>query len=541
MTTKLQAWVTDRKWIFCLLAVLLLLRVAFLHFFPVALWNSSDDYPVMSLAHGIYLDERLATDAQKHVGYAQVAHPGIPFQIMSWVAYRISDIQFVGDFESRVRAVLSDSSRFFLALKIIPLIIFSLIFLPIWGRIVRALPLFYALSLPLIYFSIGPAFTYGFMYLGNDTFALPLGVALLLVLTKANQVQGRQSIKWWVLAGMIGGLSYLNKLNYVMWSAGIVFGYVFACLYLRTRILERIANIAAFFIGFGIAIQIIGCLYLGKAGVQSMLTKHGQYVTHSGLYGTGESTYVSLVEVLKNISGSISGYPFFWMLFSVILFQACWILANRRKADRSWLETNLPLIGSFAGAALMVILAALKHYGPHYLIPLAAIMVCIAWWSGTQATSRYQQMFIIPFVMLAFVSAFKDVVSFESIEQSRIISTQKEIAQIHALPLPAGKTRLWTYHVSSKEYMQYFLSLLVESPKLNVLLDESNPKDKHLDIFGEYVDKALDEMNWKYAIFQNIYFGTPDKLPEYFTTHGKILKKFDHLLVVEHVEPGQGQ
>lgn len=529
---KFVEWLFDRRLLLCLLVALLALRLAFLYAFPIDLWNSADDYPVMSLAHAVHIDQRLSNDASIKIGYAQTSHPGIIFQIVSWVVYRTSTLYIFDTTEARLIETLNDSTKYWRIIQIIPLLTFPFIF-PILGK-----PLVnekYAGSLfivPLVFFSFQPNFIYGFSYLGNDTFALPLGLALFLTLLKANN--NIKYFYWWAAAGLIGGLGYLNKLNYIMWSVGIIAGYIISCVFLRVNTFITLRNVSLYLFGFVVAVLGIGMPYLGLSGVEEMLLRHKAYTTHNGLYGSGKQEILNLETFLHNLVNAFSDYPFFWLMFFVIIAQACWLI-SKEKQNKVWLGNNLPVIGSLFGAAVMVLFSALKHFLPHYLIPLVVVAICISWWSGSNCQSRTERLIVVPFAVLACaISLLGHTSSSLKAKQDNEV-TLSEVSEIRKLPIDLAQTRLWTYHVSSKEYMQYFLATLVDSKEVNVLIDRANDVDKHFDIFGRIENKTLDALHWKYAVFQNHYFPTFEKLPDYFQSHGKVLVRYNKLLVIENI------
>jgi hypothetical protein len=533
-TQMLTTWLFERRLILFLLLALLALRLAFFNAFPVDFWNTSNDYPVMSLAHAVYIDQRLSSDTSVKIGYAQTAHPGIIFQIVSWIVYRASSLFVYGTAEARLIDALSDSAKYWRIIQIVPLLVFSLVLLLLGKRLLKknAVSLF---VLPLVFFSFQPIFIYGFSFLGNDTFALPLGLALFLTLIKANDGNNLKFGYWWICVGLIGGLGYLNKLNYIMWSAGVIAGYLVSCALLRINPLIILRNVLLFLFGFLGAVLGIGIPYLGRSGIEEMFLRHKAFIIHDGIYGSGKQDLVNPATFFHNFFESLSDYPFFWLMLFIIVAQACWVI-SKRKEDRVWLRSNLPVIGCLIGAAIMVLFSALKHYLPHYLIPLIVVAVCISWWSVANSQSQLEQLIIVPFAILACAISLAGHISSEVKAKRDIEATRSEVEKIRKLSLGLGQTRLWTYHVASKEYLQYFLATLVDSKEVNVLIDNANSIDKHFDIFGRSEYKAIDAMNWKYAVFQNNYFPTFEKLPDYFQTHGKIIIKFDKFQVIEKID-----
>ncbi len=528
--------IKKRQWFLLFALILLLLRLAFFNFTPVAMWESADDYQAMSLAHAIYLDERFSTNAPRHVGYAQVTHPGIPFQFASWAAYRISGFHHSSDFKNRVAETMTDPSRFWLVNQFLPVVIGLSIFALAWGTVSTNSRSWYAIAMPMLYLSYPPVWVYGFMYLGNDTFGLPLGIGLFSTCGLAIQSTGRKAIMWWVLAGLIGGLAYLSKLNYLMWSVGVLVGYCLSALLLSVRGTRVIINVVAYSAGFCIALLGIGAGYLGWAGFRLMIASHLSYLTHDGLYGTGNEAAVGTWKMLSAAQSSVSTYPLFWLLCLVVILDVFLCIWDKRK-DIAWLRQQLPTISSTLFAALLVTAAAFKHYSPHYLIPLVVIILYWSWWVACQVTRKYQKPMVVLCAALAFISSFRTNVGeqIQASDNARVVN--EEVAYVKALPLASGETRLWSYRITTAEYISHFVVALAEVPYLSAWLKESSPRDLNYNIFNdpEGQAKMLETTLWKYAVFDTKYFGksSDQKLPDYFSTHGKVIARLENLIVVE--------
>jgi hypothetical protein len=445
------------------------------------------------------------------------------------------------DFETRVHQVLADSSRFWLACQLAPLTIGLLVLVVAWKRLLRGVGWSYALLLPILYFAYPPVWSYGFMFLANDSFSLPLGMGLFAAFGAALSRNGSAADKWWLLSGAISGADYLNKLNYLAWPAGMLCGYLLSALLLREHIAGVLRHIATYVGGFLLTVLGIGGGYLGWNGLKAMYAAHVGYLMHTGLYGTGNAGMADHRMMLHSLYDSIATYWLFWLVLCVIIVQIA-LIVRARKQDGAWLRRQMPMLASTSCAALAAALAAFKHYSPHYLIPLVIIAVYWAWWAGSCAVQKYQKVILIPFAMLAFLNAFQLNVRGQVNANEKAHDIAGEVAQVKALPLVGGETRLWSYHVSAIEYMQYFMTTLAESPYLSNLIEVSSGQDQQYSIFGDPAqqDETLESGPWRYAVFDVTYFKQADKLPRYFQTHGNVIARFDHLMVVERRQSGVG-
>jgi hypothetical protein len=182
----------------------------------------------------------------------------------------------------------------------------------------------------------------------------------------------------------------------------------------------------------------------------------------------------------------------------------------------------------------MVSGSAFKHYLPHYLIPLVVVVMCIAWWARANTKSPLNKVILFPFAILAFAVSLSSYYGQEKRLLLDIAELTKEISDIRELPIDEGQHRLWTYHVSSKEYMQYFMTSLVNSKEVTDFVERRSNVDRQFDIFGRYTEEQIDGLGWRYAIFQNGYYPTVGKLPKYFQTNGEVIRRYETLQVLEN-------
>lgn len=92
-------------------------------------------------------------------------------QLISWISYRIASIGMAGGFDQRLKNVLADSSRFSTVIQLVPEATLCLIIISFWvGHLGTSATCF--LLVFLTFFSVQPAFTCGFTWLGNGYFRI---------------------------------------------------------------------------------------------------------------------------------------------------------------------------------------------------------------------------------------------------------------------------------------------------------------------------------------------------------------------------------
>ena len=516
--------------LYYLLAALISLRFIFLSNYSIPFWNVQSDYPVLSLSHSIYLDQRFSTNLPSAVGYAQTAHPGIIFQFFSFISYRLASISIPGGFEDRLAHVFLDVSTFWLFIQILPLIIFSLVLY--FSRKILSLSIDATFILIAIYFSFQPVWKYGFMYLGNDSFALPIAAILFASFWQILSKADLKFNQWIVVIGLAGSLAFLNKFNYAAWPAGILISIFISSLFCeKHKKKDLIKNLKFIFLSFFIFTCLIVTLYLGLEGLQQIKKNVWSLFSHSGMYGTGPKDFIQAEIFYRNLLSAVKSYPYFWTLFVVIIFQAYLILHSNKEGSK--LEDITFLNGIFI-AMVLGIFAAFKAYNSHYLIPIVLCMVCMAVWSLKKAKKNTHKYFIFPFILMALANSFLS--NFEFIKQSNIdwLEESKEILSIKELPLNQGR-RFWSYGIKNKEYNQYFLQKLVKSPALDDLINKNSLEDKHYNIFNlNYSNDLISKQDWKYVVFSKRYFNDIYKTSDYFINNGKVCYSSENFLVIKN-------
>jgi hypothetical protein len=513
---------------FALLLVLLASHAAWrLRSRDQSLYEVVNDYPVLALGHGINLDFwKEDFPARRVAGYAQTTHPGLPFQVASGLAYQVAHAPGKNARERALRT-LADPGRFWTANRVLAAALFlgsiCLAFAATWKG-------FGALSLivPLATLAYAPSWTYGLGFLGNETFALLLFLALWLSVRTALGTSVRPAA--YLLVGLVGGACYLNKLNYVAWLAGAALALVYFAVRTPSSTARKLAALAALAAGTAISIAGIGVAFLGRSGFGAMLALHGQVFWKSGYYGEGDPGVVKASLAWSNLRTFVGENAVFaaWLAAVIALlvlacFQA-WRHRDFQPADRAM---ALFLGTSFA----LALLAALKHYWPHYVIPAVVVVPFAALSLGRRLPRAIATGMVVVTLLVALRVALAERRSIAE-EQAVLREYQAEVRRARELPLGPGGLRIWTYKARAPEYGVSFAIDNSTHPELyDPFYQAGFPSDR--GVFRDY--RAWP--SWEYVVLTKRYFPSPSDVPAELAASADVVVNGRHLLVLRRRSP----
>lgn len=346
-----------------------------------------DDYGALSLSHGLAVDINFGGARGKIATGPRTTHPGLAYQAMSWVNQRLVTLGAEDAFARAGR--LFDHTALFFRLSMVFCLLFSAAGLYFWWRFAGhlgagMLPFIAALAYPfhlseMWRFAIGP--------MGNETFALIFSglFALLVRRVIVESLPGQTSTPFLkalpsarlnhlmlvVAFGLVSSCIALLKLNYLVWFAGLSVALV-AVSFGGNPLSRGFRKAFLFFLAAVPFALLSGYLQarlmIGNEGIQEMFQRHAGIIMHSGHYGSGEETVVSVKELSENLrtffsaSGHILVFPSLILLTSLIL---------RRRGSKS--DNPVDKFAFFfmvlaVSAFALDVAATLKHYFAHYLI-----------------------------------------------------------------------------------------------------------------------------------------------------------------------------
>jgi len=525
-----------RYWaLIAILATLIAIEAFRGNFYFLDFFLGGDDYAQLSLGHGINIDFWLRAGSElsdrdwKTVGRSisefQVTHPGLPLQIVSAVVYQLTTIDISGDATGRAVAMLVDPSRFWLWSRIAANVItgISLILLYRWGLRRQGVEL--ALLVALSYFSYLPAWNYSVKALGNETFALPGLLALAFSLDRAF-AHPRQ-LRRWGWAGAASGACYLIRLNYVTWALAAFF-VIASVIWLREGFRHGLQVILSYVLGAALSVLGMGLVLLGPKGLVLVARLHLGVIYHTGEYGAGDTGFLEISTVGRSLLAFFSQYPLFSLssLMVLIVVQKAYFV----RGDR--MRAVLPQLLFLGAAGCFAFLAAMKHYGTHYLVATSVTVPFLVLFSFGNLEKSVRQLLVAIFLSLFFVNGVRYLMTAKAeYDSSKIFAG--EIEHVRSLPLSPGELRIWQYKIKSVEYLAYFT---VENSKIHALFRELQlkfPNDR--GVFRWRLDAAEADSEWRYVVYPRDNFPEPDSISPAMRARSRPVYVGEKLIVVERI------
>ena len=427
----------------------------------------SPDYTTLAASHALFWEAK-GTAAEKPAAFFQCIHPGIPFQLVSWWIARWMYFDAALSFRDNAVALLSNLPDYRDALSYLALSLnCAAVVLGAW--IASRLRNRSFLVSMAAFGAFSHAWIYSVMELGNDSFAC-VGVLLLSLIWRRAALS--VSIPICILLGIFSGAMYLVKLNYlVLAAAGAV--PILLAPNSSTSYLRRLGYVSSY--GGSFLLTVLGGAgaALGPNGLREMVFRHRSVFLRTGYYGGGEAGVVNLraagqsaVElfregelfvVLTVLLGAVGG--------AVALRQllGAW---NNRAHDSQEARGRAIFLLTCCAATAGFVLAGLKHYRPHYFIPLVPLLFLIAV-ALLHKASRKLEMVLGSVLVLAAVQGYSKFAAFRSGVVAENGVSQLELQQITSLPLAPGERRIWTYQ--SKSEISVLSQILLQAGHLDAL------------------------------------------------------------------------
>ena len=184
-----------------------------------------------------------------------------------------------------------------------------------------------------------------------------------------------------ILAVIFGVLTIFGatlKIYYLAPAVGLVvaltisvwLGYIKNKIYLKT--------ISPFFLisVFASSLFVI-FIVIGWYTFSILIKWNFNILTHSGYYGSGEAGFLDAASVVTNFK-TLSIQPVnigFWLItITMITAYISLFLINRKY--RGMEKNNLPFFCALMVGVTIGTIGLLKHYSPHYAIPIIATLTC---------------------------------------------------------------------------------------------------------------------------------------------------------------------
>ncbi len=503
------------KWLAPLCVAFVLLASAFRENrdHPIAFWNDVlMDYPGLSLAHALNIDWWLSESSfinGRVVTFDNTMHPGFPFQVCSWIGYRLAATAAAPTAQARCENTFADPSSFWRTTKFIALSI-GLLFACLYAGLAWKHGPLYSIAVGLFYFCYEGSWDYSIRLLSNETFALPLGLAVTLAAARSLRTKGETpELVMWAMWGAACALCWLNKMNYIAWTVASIPAWAFYFFTRRPSFRVFSLQIAAYILGFAATASLLVKLLLGAGGLHKILLLHWGVMTHSGHFGAGSSEVISNSAIWDALKALSAFWPFL-MLSGVICLVALWTLRTLLKSGKA-VTTNAALIVYLLAAAGIFFASVVKHYGPHYLvagIPAVSLLLPIV---GEYLSPRARLRLAVA-VGLVFISSYWSYASKAETRYRHEVEVEQDLARLDRLPHAEGDAVLWTYRLPVRRFCLELLRGYAGIPKVSEIIRTTYsgndvvlyPWDQNVRVGSDQV--PFEKARWRYAVFDKAWF-----------------------------------
>lgn len=460
----------------------------------VSFWYTDDDYAYLSLAHALSFDQWLHGDPQ--IGdQALGQHPGLPFYLLSWIAFKIALPASAQSFIQVLGEGSDAPERFWFVSRAIALLLtlggVALTFRAAAGKLAIV-----TAAVATIWFLAASDQTWVAMSrLGIESFALPY--ALLFYLAARNVFcDQRRSVMAWLIFGLVGGLGYTLKFHYIAFALGSAAGLMAMLAVGSCRLSEAFKLGIAYAMGFILGFGSLAMPMLGRNRIVELLKFHFGIATHSGYYGEGEANVVSPAQVLQALD-LLTRTPAFIVALLLVVAGATYVMLTR-WSDRDWRDSGFPL-----GVALLVALslsffAVLKHFQPHYLVvPISVIPVLLLYLAENAVPRLASGIFVALAGVLGVCWLPFTLLHFDFIQRSYFAAEarlKEDVTAIEARPLGRNEIRVWDYRVPVRGFAVGFVVGYAGSSTMSEWYRLADLRDR---VFG-----SVPRRSWRYAILR---------------------------------------
>jgi len=493
----------------------------------VDFWRQNHEALILSLGHAINIDhwlvERGIGKGRIH-GYMQYHDPGLLYQFLCWILYRLSAAEWGASAQELAHRTLQDPQRFLMAVQTgaMGLVLAGLTL--VWHRIRGQGPLVVAAVLGS-FFVIKTAWAYSFLLFNTDSFALLMAGLFVLSAERAFSHEPAR-LGAWAWFGVVAALAYLTKLQYLAWAAAAFVGHLTTLFLGRFQFREYMMTGLSFLGGFAGTLVLGGFLLDGKLKLLQlgrMFAFQFDVLLHDGKYGSGGTNVIDLDRALNTISTRLADANGLYLTAGLIIMGFVWAFITNRR-DLPW-RTDHGFIGVVIGSAIILgLMAELKHPSEHYLVAVAALLPFATIWLFEVLGHRWV------WVALPVVAVFTFLAANETwqAEKKRVVDARRFTdtrESILALPREEGETILWTYWFPGREFLTRFAIQWTSVRDYDFRIgDQIFPFDREYNIWTDKIRikrvwHSIDELNWRYAVISY----KPNILPEAF--RGKDLRR----------------
>jgi hypothetical protein len=261
-------------------------------------------------------------------------------------------------------------------------------------------------------------------------------------------------------------------------------------------------------VSFGLSFLLVSVLIVFLVGGTSFLgwvSWNWGMLSHEGRYGTGSEGFIRIQSVLDALTTILQSTNGTLILIAGFLSVLCFAIAIVRTRAASWQRTDVPfLVMLFVGASISFV-ALIKHYAPHYALPLCATLPCVLLLIRADECGRLMKVGI-PLVSAAFLLNVYTYTETYLAEEQRASVLSRDVSAIEALPISAGEKRVWGYYIPAKASVARMIDQYAGSAFVHEVLN------KNLSATDIVPNNEPAATNWRYVIFPKKYFPTRESI-----------------------------
>ena len=478
--------------------------------------NEGADYPSLSLAHGINFDFRMGAGFYRFISNDQTTHPGIPFQLVSGIAYKAAALFSDGDKYETALSMAVTPDRFWLFNQAAAFLLF-LVSLYILYTIGRRNGMITAVMMICAYLSFSQVWVYGYHHLGIESFTIIL-FALLTYFVKKTCTAPERSLYWFAI-GAVCGLCYLNKLHYIAWfAAALVFSAVFSYRYGTKRSLKFFTFL---FFGFAATVFCVGGVYLGFRGLTDMLVQHAMIVSPFENNRSAIIHYGAMTDVLKAYLTK-SNLLIFLESAAVLLLAGYKVLSMRKRSG----DGTLPYFVFLSSAMILSFIFALSRRGTHYLMLFYSILPFVLAMMAPMISRRSRIVLTTVFAMTAVLLGSVYINYWNSLH-TKSIELHRELDYVRSLPVAENEYRVWARRTLCMEYYANSVMEFSNIPGLRERLNKVMPRESSCTV------EVPENINWKYTVYPTSVYPDFSSLPASVRDRSNIIFDGSFVLVVQ--------
>jgi len=328
---------------------------ALLHYAQGPHWISYNSDPEY-----LYLFNSLALAESKQTG--TTGNPGTTLQMLGAATMKISHAVDFSEKDSLESSVLKNP-EFHLNVINIVLVTLNVLLLFIIGLVTFNLTKNIWLSLLLQFspFLSKITLSWGLSRVSPEPLLLFSGLLFVLILMKMVFSKNlAESAHWYMtVLALVSGFGIATKLTFT------------PLLIIPLFVLPKLRNKIGFLVLTGMSFILWTWPIISQYKI--LFNWYYRILTHTGLYGLGNSGIIDIGIYLRNLQNLLLGNPLFfliWFFAAGFIIRFSWSAEARKK---SWSDTSFRILSALAVAQLCAVLIIAKHSAEQYLLPVLSL------------------------------------------------------------------------------------------------------------------------------------------------------------------------